>query len=684
MNENKRNILLLAFLLFIGLLLTYSNHFKNGFHFDDSHAIVNNVNIRSLKNIPKFFVDKKLVSASKDHWGLRPVVTTTLAIDYWLGGGLNPFYFHLSTFLVFISLLILLYFIFQKILSFSIDHPWRNYIALLAVGWYGIHTVNAETINYIISRSDVLSTFFIVVSFSLYVFVPKARKTYLYVLPAAIGVLAKETIIVLPMVLFVYIFFFEKDKTVLDFFKIKNTKTSLNIILKLLPLIIAIVLVQSYTLLKTGSIAGLSNNPIHYIQTQPFVWFHYFVSFFLPFSLSGDTDWTIITNIFDDRIIAGFLFLAALIYITIKTSINKKTRPIAFGLIWFMFALLPTSLAPLSEVMNDHRMFFPFIGLTFSITYALGLYLLKFEGVFKEKKWSLNVLRFGIFLILFAYAFGTFQRNKVWLNDETFWLDVTEKSPKNGRGLMNYGLSQMRKGNYPVALDYFTRALQIKPNYYILHINLGILNASMNKKKEAEEYFNTAIALRPDDDKPYYYYARNLNSEGSFDKAKVNSEKALSINPYNLSNLELLIQIYYNLKDWENLKNVVYKTLQVDSNNQLALKYNDLAKVKKDILVVKKEEIESNPSAEGFLGLSLLYYKRGMFSECIKACEKALAIKPDYAEAYNNICSAYSSMKQYSEAMKACEKALALKPNFVRAKNNLNYAKNQFNSKTNE
>ena len=36
---------------------------------------------------------------------------------------------------------------------------------------------------------------------------------------------------------------------------------------------------------------------------------------------------------------------------------------------------------------------------------------------------------------------------------------MTRKSPENGRGLMNYGLSQIGQGQYTVALDYFTRAL---------------------------------------------------------------------------------------------------------------------------------------------------------------------------------------------------------------------------------
>lgn len=675
MNVKKRNILILSFILFISLLLTYSNHFNNGFHFDDNHAIVSNINIRNIDNIPKFFVDKKMVSSSKDHWGLRPLVTTTLALDFWIAGGLNPFYFHLSTFIIYILLLVLMYFLFQKIILNILDHEWSNYITLFFVGWFGLHTVNAETINYIISRSDVLSTFFILVSFCLFVLIPKTRKNYLYILPAMVGVLSKETIIVLPMLLFVYVFFFEKDKNIIDFFKRKNIKLITGIIVSLLPLILGIVIVQSYTLLKTGSIAGLSNHIGHYVQTQPFVWFHYFVSFFFPFGLSGDTDWKVISNFFDDRVIAGILFLALLIYVTIKASILKNTRPIAFGLLWFMFALLPTSLAPLSEVMNDHRMFFPFIGLTFSVSYAAGIFILKYEKELKTVNWKMNLVRFGFFMILFSYAYGTHQRNKVWLNEETFWYDVTQKSPKNGRGLMNYGLTKMAKGHYVEALDYFKRALNINPNYHTLHINLGILYSAMKKSKEAEQYFNSAIALKPNDDLPYYYYARDLSKKNRLNDTKFYCEKAYKINPYNLDNRHLLIKTYYQLNEWKILKNFIENTLMIIPNDQLALDYYDLIINKKDMLSLKEEEAKNNPSAKKYLNLSLLYYNRQMFDKCIEACNKALTLNPNYKEAYNNICSAYNAMKKYEEAIVACEKSLQIDENYLRAKNNLNFAK---------
>jgi protein O-mannosyl-transferase len=60
--------------LFAAVLLTYSNHFNNSFHFDDAHTIENNAFIRDLKNIPKFFTDATTFSSVPDNQSYRPVV----------------------------------------------------------------------------------------------------------------------------------------------------------------------------------------------------------------------------------------------------------------------------------------------------------------------------------------------------------------------------------------------------------------------------------------------------------------------------------------------------------------------------------------------------------------------------------------------------------------------------------
>ena len=96
----------------------------------------------------------------------------------------------------------------------------------------------------------------------------------------------------------------------------------------------------------------------------------YFISFFLPVALSADTDLTPFKSIADSRFYIGLLFLVALLTIAVKTSIHERLRPISFGIVWFFFTLLPTSIMPLAEVMNDHRVFLPYIGLMLSVSWS--------------------------------------------------------------------------------------------------------------------------------------------------------------------------------------------------------------------------------------------------------------------------------------------------------------------------
>ena len=61
----------------------------------------------------------------------------------------------------------------------------------------------------------------------------------------------------------------------------------------------------------------------------------------------------------------------------------------------------------------------------------------------------------------------------------------------------------------------------------------------------------------------------------------------------------------------------------------------------------------------------------------IDAARQALALKPDYAEAFNNIAAAHASLRQWDEAIRAAQEALRLRPDFPLARNNLAWAEGE-------
>src|SRR5882724_3805345 len=123
----------LSALLLLAVCTIYASHFENGFHFDDIHTVVTNPYIRDWHNIPKFFANATTFSVEPRNRVYRPIVSTMLAIDYWLGSGLRPFYFHLSTFLLYLVQLAVMFLLFRWIYDRSRPDPRNWYVALLAV-----------------------------------------------------------------------------------------------------------------------------------------------------------------------------------------------------------------------------------------------------------------------------------------------------------------------------------------------------------------------------------------------------------------------------------------------------------------------------------------------------------------------------------------------------------------------
>ncbi len=645
----------IEFITLIGILfvtlLVYFNHFDNPFFFDDTHTIFENESIRSLKNWTEFFTNADTFSSLPANRAYRPMVTFQNAIDYYFAGGLNPRYFHYHIFFWFLVLIVLFFHLSKHI---YIQSDSKNKLigatALFATAWFALHTANAETINYICARSDSFSTLCIVASLLLYIH-PFGKKWYIYIFTMVIGIWTKQTGVMFFPILFIYVLLFEEYDLITNFKKDTKLKI-IKIFKKVFPAgIVAIILFlfnQYYLTPKSTDSTNFLVTKFEYISTQFYVIIHYLGNFILPINLSADPDIVIIKPWYDIRIISGLLIVVGLLIIMFKTALIKKMRPIAFGIAWFFIALLPTTLNPLFQIANDHRMFFPFVGLFIAVPWGILILLEKYNLLQKNK----NSLKIALIFvsIISAYSFGTVQRNKVWDSPGSLWLDVVVKSPKNGRGLMNYGLTHMEKGNYEVALEYFNRALKYSPNYYTLHVNLAILNGEMNNHTKAVDHFKTAIALNTSSPAPDYYYARYLVKLKKYNEAETYLKKAIQKSPNHRQSKELLNLISKNI------------TTPEEEINKII------------------DKIKNTPSPTLYLDLSFKYYKNKKYKMSILACEELLKLDPNSADAYNNMCAAYNQLKEWKRGAEACEKAIKIKPDFQLAKNNLKWAKDNINN----
>ena len=621
--RTKALSLLGPLLLCAALTAAYANHFQNSFHFDDAHTIVNNAAIRDIKNIPRFFTDARTFSSLPSNQSYRPLVSTLLAIDHKLGG-LNPFWFHLSIFTLFLGLLLLLCWVINRFLQSVAPSPRNLWIAGGATACYGLHPANADTVNYVIASSEVISTLGVVASFAVYFRFPHLRGYYLFVLPAAIAILAKPPAAVFAVLFAVYRSLFAIDEA-------RPKERMLRSMLEVVPplIICAAMLLFVHAMTPRTWISGAAGAR-NYLITQPFVALLYFKTFFWPNDLSADYDLNPFTTTDDPRFWLGFAFVAILLTVAILTARARKTRVVGFGLLWFLTSLLPTSLLPLAEVMNDHRTFLPYIGLVIAVAGATSLLV---AGLRQDRAWPKIALSSAAVLVLCSASYATSERNGVWRTEETLWRDVTIKSPSNPRGLMNYGLTLMAKGDFTGALDYFHRALKLAPQYPVLLINLAIAEDATKQEAIAEQHFQEALRLAPRSPDSFTYYARSLLARSRAEEARVLARTALQLSPNDVTARELLKQAE-----------------------------------------ARVGEKMAPPTAESYLSLSLQLYRAERYLESVVAGRRALDVRPNYAEAWNNIGAAYNKLGRFDEAVLACEQALRLQPGFELARNNLAYA----------
>ncbi|HIF13982.1 MAG TPA: tetratricopeptide repeat protein, partial [Bacteroidetes bacterium] len=526
-------------------------------------------------------------------------------------------------------------------------HRWGNIIAFFTTLLFGLHTANAETINYIGGRTDSFSTLCVVASLLLYM-TPWARKRYLHFITIVIGLFAKQTGLMIIPILFIYILYFEEDLSLKDIANWSGVSKVQALIVRLLPIIIlGVSLFLWLHFAMTPPKASPTNQGVEklaYISTQCFVILNYIGNFILPTDLCVDHDIDIIRPIYDKRILMGFMLILALFYIAYKTSIKKRNRPISFGILWFFFALAPTTFVPLFQVSNDHRMFFAFVGLALSLGWYVGLKFIEYEALLKRNSFIRGISLIAVVITLSGFAYGTRERNKVWNSSETLWYDAAIKSPNNGRALMNYGLTQMEKGNYDEAMKYYKLALVKWPNFPSLHVNLGIMYGIKKQHDKANQHFKKAIRVKPNDPYSYYYYARYLKERKQFDEAYFNLKKALSLSP-NYTNAKALME---SLK-W--------------AKTSISEKVKHL-----------KRQVDETPTESNCIELSLLLYDSGRHKENVEVCKKLISLNDGSFQAYNNMCASYNSLGMWEEGIKAGKEALKIDPKSQLAKNNLNWS----------
>ncbi len=188
-------------------------------------------------------------------------------------------------------------------------------------------------------------------------------------------------------------------------------------------------------------------------------------------------------------------------------------------------------------------------------------------------------------------------------------------------------------GNANDAVDAYSKAIEVNPQYVEAYNNRGNIYASLGNHNQAIKDFNKTIELDPQ----YAYAYSNRGAAykilGDFKQAIDDHNKAIELNPQNATS-------YYN-------RGLTYVSL---GNYDQAI--NDFDKA-----------IELNPQYEdGYNNRAYLLYERKDYKRALNDYNLLLSINPNYARAYMGrafVCSATGNLNQMVADIKmACDLGL--------------------------
>lgn len=517
----------LALIIFLSII-AYSNTFSVPFQFDDEPSIARNIIIRE----GRFFTDPSRAENLSEITGLkmRYVTFLTFALNYRLHG-LNVAGYHIINLIIHIINTLLLYRL--VLLSFKTPFlagsslkEHSGAIALSAALLFAGHPVQTQAVTYIVQRLTSLATMFYLISIVFYVTwrlrtqslrckAGKTEKKHLFswtkihsnyliaLISAVIAMKTKEIAFTLPVVITLYEFMFFQGP-------IKKRALSL------LPLLLTMSIIP-ISLIHTGKpledvISDVSE--VTRVQTTITRWDYLYTEFrvivtyirllFMPVGQNLDYDYPVYHSFLNPQVLLSFLFLIFLFclgaYLFYRSRLtHNAVRLTAFGIFWFFITIsVESSIIPIADVIFEHRIYLPSAGFFLAITTALFAGASALGGTVR----ILKVLPAILVLIGIALTAATFARNSVWRDEVALWEDVVHKSPQKARGIGNLGYAYQNRGKFIEAIGLYNRALAIRATSTVYN-NRGMSYYGIGDFAQAMQDFTSAIAINPDYAEPY-------------------------------------------------------------------------------------------------------------------------------------------------------------------------------------
>ncbi|HOW35511.1 MAG TPA: hypothetical protein PL155_03780 [Candidatus Omnitrophota bacterium] len=566
-------------LIVAAIVLTYAVSLLNGFVGDDHFLFENNGFYKDLKNVSRLVqknfitgfddIDNAAMRGSVSMSGCvsyRPVTALSFFIDYAVWKH-NPFGHHLTNILIHILACLFIY----TLVFWTLKNAK---IAVMAAVLFAVHPINAEAVNSIGYRSDLLCLVFYLATFVFFIQYRRCGNCQKWQWLAAcygaffLSLFSKEGSATLPLLLAVYDWFFLKS------YRPKDRR-------QLMLEYAGFVGLLFFYLYLYFFVFPNSNHPQDYLQSTDFVrqfliatkiFYSYLIVLIFPPKI------TILPTLYVPplaairpyEVTAVFVFMLVCFFAAFRSF--KKSKIVLFFILWFFITYLPTAnLFPVPNPFAFRFMYMPSVG--FFVIVA----------IFIEKLCSRLTQRFGSVHFEYILKFGlvglcmviTIPHNMLFKNDFTVCQEQIKRYPDCSKPYWAIGEIYLSHGEYKKAIENLSAYLRIDKNNpfveamsrdYFVYNRLGMCYVDDPDKAIAE--FQTSIRLRPEYALAYANMAKAYILKKDFQKSLAYSLKAIELNDGLVLGYIYAIYSCLMAEDLEKAKGLLEKAVELSPDDE--------------------------------------------------------------------------------------------------------------------
>ncbi|MBL9116495.1 MAG: tetratricopeptide repeat protein [Verrucomicrobiaceae bacterium] len=336
---------------------------------------------------------------------------------------------------------------------------------------------------------------------------------------------------------------------------------------------------------------------------------------------------------------------------------------------WILVLVFAIPLLPTLGFLNVNGMRFAWVADRWAY-FSLPLACLFFSALFTKYCPRALLTPCAATLLALLGSLAGLQASK-YRDVDVFWNHAIQGNPYPVVAHSAYGDSLMRAGRLKEAQDQFQRALALDPDNGGFHNNLGSLYNSMGKSELAKSSFETAITKDPSDPLFHYNLGFTLIRLGQIQPAEASLRKALELRPDFLAALNDLGSIQSSIGQFDEAEKYLQTALNVRPGDQLAL--NSLATLryrqgrKAEALYYYEEVLKSLPDMVPTLTNAARIMATSVDSSlrdgkrAVELAERAAALTNHQdGSVLNTLAAAYGECGRFSEAVAAARRALEL------------------------